>query len=209
MSPKRSKPITDPREACIAEGLAIIESEGVEKLSMREVARRLGVSHQAPYKHFASRDHVLAEIIARAFERFAEYLEKRSRGDDIEDELQQMGLAYFDYAAKHPLQYRLMFNTSLPNTHQHKEMMQRSDRCYTLLRESISKLDYVKKAKNPQRLNDLDALFVWSSIHGLASALQSDAIDNMNISKETKKLMVSHMLARIGAALSTGLPDTR
>jgi hypothetical protein len=87
-------------------------------------------------------------------------------------------------------------------------MMRRSDRCYTLLRESISKLDYVQTAKNSKQLNDLDALFVWSSIHGLASALQSDAIDSMNISAETKKLMISHMLTRIGDALSTGAPDT-
>jgi AcrR family transcriptional regulator len=55
--------------------LAIIDSAGLEQLSLREVARRLYVSHQAPYRHFASRDHLLAEIVARAFEAFAQHLD--------------------------------------------------------------------------------------------------------------------------------------
>ena len=53
------------REACIAEAFRIIEDAGLEALSLREVARRLGVSHQAPYKHFPSRDHIVAEILAQ------------------------------------------------------------------------------------------------------------------------------------------------
>jgi hypothetical protein len=44
------KKSADLREACIREALAIIETEGVENLSLREVSRRLGISHQAPYK---------------------------------------------------------------------------------------------------------------------------------------------------------------
>ena len=203
---KRKKPIDDLREACVEEGLAIIESEGVEKLSMREVARRLGVSHQAPYKHFESRDHVLAEIIARAYDSFADHLEKRSRGPQVDNEMHQMGLAYFEYANKHPLQYRLMFNTPLPDPSQHKDMMKRADRCYSLLRESISKLDYIKLARDPKQLNELDALFVWTVIHGLASALQSDAIKAMNISDETIGASIAHILGRIGDAMSVGSP---
>ncbi|MFX4450801.1 TetR/AcrR family transcriptional regulator, partial [Acinetobacter baumannii] len=51
-------------------------------LSLRDVARRLGVSHQAPYKHFPSRDHILAEVVGRAYASFAAHLEKRPRSDD-------------------------------------------------------------------------------------------------------------------------------
>jgi AcrR family transcriptional regulator len=43
--------------------MLIIGERGIEELSLREVARRLGVSHQAPYKHFPSRDHLLAEVV--------------------------------------------------------------------------------------------------------------------------------------------------
>ncbi len=46
------------KEACVQAAHAFIVEHGVEQLSMREVARRLGVSHQAPYKHYPSRDHL-------------------------------------------------------------------------------------------------------------------------------------------------------
>lgn len=50
----------DVREACIAAAHGVIAEQGIEKPSLRDVARRLGGSHQAPYRHCASRDHLLA-----------------------------------------------------------------------------------------------------------------------------------------------------
>lgn len=48
------------REACVIAAQEVIAEKGVENLSLRDVARKLGVSHQAPYKHYPSRDHLLA-----------------------------------------------------------------------------------------------------------------------------------------------------
>lgn len=204
---KKLKPVDDVREAVIAEALKIVEKQGVEALSMRAVARRLGLSHQAPYKHFESRDHILAEIVSRAYDSFAEHLEKRSRIPGLDDEMLHMGLAYFEYAAKHPLQYRLMFSTPLPNLADHPGMMERASRSYALLRESISKLPSTQMAKDPEQLVERDALFVWALIHGLSSALQSDAIKTMNLSQETFDSAIPHILTRIGNALESGPPD--
>ncbi len=53
----------DLKEACIQAAREVIAEQGVESLSMRDVSRKLGVSHQAPYRHFPSRDHLLAEIM--------------------------------------------------------------------------------------------------------------------------------------------------
>ncbi len=74
------------REACLEEALAIIEEDGVESLSLREVSRRLGVSHQAPYRHFTNRDDLLAELLTRCFEVFAAHLEARPRSDHPGDD---------------------------------------------------------------------------------------------------------------------------
>ena len=99
------------REASVREALAIIEQDGVEKLSLREVARRLGVSHQAPYKYFSTREHLLAEVIGRCFDEFGAQLEAAASGEaDLEPALMAMGDRYLEFAAQRPSAYRLMFS---------------------------------------------------------------------------------------------------
>ena len=70
------------REACLTEALDAIREKGVEALSLRDVARRLKVSHQAPYKHFSSKDHLLAEVISRCLRDFADHLKRSGHGDE-------------------------------------------------------------------------------------------------------------------------------
>jgi AcrR family transcriptional regulator len=65
---------TARRVAAAREGIAL---PGIDGLSLRDVARRLGVSHQAPYKHYPSRDDLLAEVTRRCFQQFAQHLEGR------------------------------------------------------------------------------------------------------------------------------------
>lgn len=191
----------DLREACLREALAIIETAGVEKLSMREVSRRLGVSHQAPYKHFRSRDHILAEIVSRAYAAFAEHLENRPQTGDPDADLGAMGRAYFRYALAHPLQYRLMFGTPLPDPEQHPTMMQQARHAFALLQDAIARLPLASQTPRAEARVDFDALFVWSTIHGLSSILQSHAIETLGLRQEVFDAAVPQTLMRIGKAL--------
>jgi AcrR family transcriptional regulator len=101
------------KEACVHAAREAIAEQGVEGWSMRDVARRLKISHQAPYRHFPSRDHLLAEVMRRCFEDFAAHLDQTSNSctDGISG---GMGEAYMAYAALKPLEYRLMFSTPWP-----------------------------------------------------------------------------------------------
>ena len=65
------------KEACVRAAREVIAEHGIEQLSLREVSRRLGVSHQAPYKHYPSRDHLLAEVMRRCFQDFTVALDAR------------------------------------------------------------------------------------------------------------------------------------
>lgn len=201
-----TKPSASLRERCLAEAKAIVADNGVEALSMREVARRLKVSHQAPYKHFASRDHILAEIVGRAFDDFAEHLERRSRATGVEDEMMAMGLAYFEYALSRPLEYRLMFSTPLPDPRVHPDMLERAGRCFELLEESLGKLAYARRADVDGTILQRDALFIWAVIHGLSTAMKSDAIGVMPLSDDTLRTAMPHILARIGTVLRGPVP---
>ncbi len=189
------------------EALAIIEEAGVEALSLRDVARRLGVSHQAPYKHFPSRDHLLAEIVARAFAAFARHLDARPRSEDPHQDLAAMGRAYLRYATEHPLQYRLMFGTPLPDPDQHPEMMRSAQHAFSLLRGCLVRMEGGRERDGATGAADLDALFVWSTMHGLASILHSCALDRLELPQGVLAAAVPNALRRIGAALSAPVAE--
>ena len=191
----------DLREACVREALAIIAKGGLDALSLRDVARRLGVSHQAPYKHFPSREHILAEVVSRAYASFARHLAKRSRSEDPYEDLGHLGQSYLDYACKHPLHYQLMFGTPLPDPAEHPEMMTQARQAFAMLREAISKLP----GRAPNSDVDHDAMFAWSVVHGLASIQQTHAAEQVGFGKAGMGKAIGHALSLIGAAL--GRPD--
>jgi AcrR family transcriptional regulator len=191
----------DLKEACVAEAMAIIATEGVEKLSLREVARRLGVSHQAPYRHFPSRDHILAELVARAFAAFAAFLDRHPRTDDPDADMERMGEAYLAYARDNPLAYRLMFGTPLPDWNDHPEMMRQGRHAFSLLCDALRR----KAARRGEQADEeeilRDALFVWSTLHGLAAIRCSETAAALGIPPGLMDAAGGHALRRIGQAL--------
>ncbi len=84
------------RTALLAEAAAVVESEGITALSLRDLARRLGVSHAAPAHHFADRAALVVEL-AR----------------DPLDRLRRIGEAYVRFAIEHPGRFRVMFGPEL------------------------------------------------------------------------------------------------
>jgi AcrR family transcriptional regulator len=95
MQKRRSRP-EDLRDACVREAMSIIGEHGLQALSLRDGARRLGVSPWAPYKHFPTRNHLIAEIVSRAYADFAAKLDKHKKSDDALNELAHLGRAYLD-----------------------------------------------------------------------------------------------------------------
>ncbi len=186
----------------MVEALAVIDAEGLEALSLRAVARRLGVSHQAPYKHFPSRNALLAEVVTRAYESFVGHLRAQVHGD--EDDLSRLGDAYLDYARSHPLQYRLMFGTPLPEPDEHPEMMARAREAFDVLRDVLSR--HPLRQADPSRDPDSDAMFVWATVHGLAGILDFEAMEGLGIDAERMNRIVFEAMQRIGVGLAGALP---
>jgi len=91
----------DLRQAVLRTAGEILEKEGLEALSLREVARRAGVSHNAPYRHFPDRANLLAALAAEGFEKLGDALQSRPR--------REMGEAYVEFALANPARFRLMF----------------------------------------------------------------------------------------------------
>jgi len=194
MAESRSR---DLRDQCAEVALKLIGEVGVEGLSIREVARRLGVSHQAPYKHFASSNHLLAEVVRRMYADFSAYLLSRPKGRNEAESMENLSIAYFEFAMRNPLHYRLMFGNPLPNPDQHPEMMSEARAAFTILLDSIAAARGGKNVK----LDQLDALFVWSSLHGLSTILRTCALDEIGLKQAVLSEALPHTLMRIGVAL--------
>lgn len=187
------------KEACLRAAREAIAEQGVEQLSLREVARRLGVSHQAPYRHYPSRDHLLVEVMRRCFRDFAAFLDARAEQPDARQDLAALGARYLEYATRHPVEYRLMFGTPWPAIGAELGLAADAVHAFDVLRRVLRRLHGGNAAA--RRRVDLDALFIWANMHGMATITQSDVMTHLALASKVEAGAASHMFGMIAAAL--------
>ncbi|WP_166486155.1 TetR/AcrR family transcriptional regulator [Jannaschia sp. CCS1] len=176
----------------IEQAVALIKERGVEHRSLREVARRLNVSHQAPQKHFPSRDHSLAAVVDRCFAGFAQHLSARPPHDDPYEDLYQMGLAYLALAQSYPFLCQLMFNTALPDGAAHPDMLAQAQVAILQDRRGgVTLKDLDHPIADPV---SHDAMYIWSALHELASLLQSDVTGTLGLTDDAKAIAVERLM---------------
>ena len=199
----------DLKEACIQAAREVIAEQGIEGLSLRDVARKLGVSHQAPYRHYPSRDHLLAAIMQRCFEDFTTFLDQASI-DHSTDALLGMGQAYMRYAAQNPLEYRLMFGTPWPKPAAHPKLVRHAVHAFDLLRQHLQQqLQQRADTKQSDMLAllaqaELQALFIWSALHGMASIEQSNVMQHLVLSPGVSEMAEPYLMGMMKTALTHG-----
>ena len=198
-------PALELREACIVAAQEVIAERGIENLSLRDVARKLGVSHQAPYKHYPSRDHLLAEVMRRCFQGFAAHLDAREHHDDPVQDLESLGERYLAFAQRHPLEYRLMFSTDWPASAEQPDLVRDATRTFDILRDVLRRLHGDSAAVRD--LIDLDALHIWSAVHGLAGVMNGPCIERLGLRPKVLKQVVRHAMDRLALGMAVPLSD--
>src|SRR5271170_5207779 len=104
----------DLRRALIEAALALLEEEQDWAFSLRHVARRAGVSHNAPYNHFPEKQNLLAAIAVVGFERLRDRLASAAAGTKSPElAVVRIGVAYVHLGVENPALYRLMFGSAL------------------------------------------------------------------------------------------------
>jgi len=98
---------------------AILDEAGPDGVGLRETARRVGVSATAAYRHFTSKEALLASVAAEGFRELAAAMETYTTGSDP---LGGVGLAYFDFALRKPGLFRLMFGPILVERAKYPEL---------------------------------------------------------------------------------------
>ncbi len=188
------------KEACLRAAREAIAEHGVEQLSLRDVARRLGVSHQAPYRHYPSRDHLLVEVIRRCFRDFAAFLDAREANADPYQDLGTLGARYLDYAVRNAVEYRLMFGTPWPAIGDELGLAADATHAFDVLRNVLRKLHGEQAAA--RRQVDLDAMFIWANMHGMATITQSNVMTHLRLAPKVEAGAVPHMFEMISAAMN-------
>jgi AcrR family transcriptional regulator len=127
VSDTRAKPYHhgNLKAALIDGAVELIAERGVRRFSLAELSRRLGVTVAAPYRHFATRDELLAAVAVRSLHEFGEALTSQSsRTDPPPQRLAAMAAAYVRFAAEQPAMFDVVFGVGLDKKKSHPDLRQ-------------------------------------------------------------------------------------
>jgi AcrR family transcriptional regulator len=154
------------RRAILDTALALVDSGGIDALSIREVARRAKVTHQAPYHHFKDRAAILAAIAIEGFSLLREEMVAARDAAPANRRVMACGVGYFRFAVAHRAHFRIMFRSESYSP-RHAELRSASIAALQILIECVVAAQAARLAPS----GDPTALVVtlWSAAHGLAS----------------------------------------
>ena len=154
--------------------IAQLGSEGTEALSLRALARAIGVSQTAPYRHFSDKGELLAAMATRGYENLLWSLQEAGAHSDHSppDQLRAFARAYVAYAADNPALFKLMFGPSVQPAENYPELRQASRETFLLVQRILE--DGMDQGFFRQQDGTYLANAGWAGIHGLAT-LRVDA----------------------------------
>ncbi len=154
----------DLRNGLLEAARTILEEQSLEALTLRAVARKAGVSHAAPYRHFPNHESLLVELGVEGFGELKRDLSEAARAPGSEsDRIANIGAAYMRFVVRRPALARLMFGAQLPHRDRFAELGAAADSVGTEIGDALS---------DPNL-----GLAVWSAVHGLAMLVLENVID--------------------------------
>lgn len=159
----------DLASALIEAAEAVLTERGVEGFTLRECARRAGVSHAAPAHHFKDTRGLLTAVAAVGFERLTEAQRAaRSVEPELKDLLLATGTAYVGFALTHPAQFQLMFQSGLLD-HDNERFATAGRAAYDIYLETYSAVHGVKLDTGGEKNAEPAVLRNWALVHGMAT----------------------------------------
>ena len=164
------------KNVLIDAAISQIATHGARDLSLRELARSIGVSHASTYRHFPNKESVLATIAEQGFEELTRAMEAAARphaGDPL-DMLQATGVAYVDFGVSYPHHLQIMFGDAITHHEDYPTLVEASKKAYEVL------VSVVRVGQQAGRISAQDerlvALTAWAQVHGLAMLIASGRI---------------------------------
>ena len=198
-SAKASKRATEPelkpyhhgnlRDALLEAADTVLARQGALGITLRDVAKEAGVSHAAPYHHFASLDDMLAAVAERGFVRLRETMAMQAQAVDTAERLLQIAEVYVSCARANPAQFRLMFGPLLARKREFPPLRVAAESSFALVHAAAHAHD----AEGGSEL----ALLCWSFTHGLSNLLIDGAFDGLPMELPAASILTRQLAQRV------------
>jgi AcrR family transcriptional regulator len=170
----------DLRNALLAAAEQLLEKKGVAAVTLREVAKKAGVSHTAPYRHFEDKQALLSALAQIGYQRLADAMLQciAEANDNPREQLRLASLAYVRLATSHPQMTYLMFGGVLKPFDTEPALQKIAQRAFEGLLQIIrnGQMEGLYKEKDTQSL----AMAVWSQMHGLSMLMTSKHLGELS-----------------------------
>lgn len=187
----------DLKNALIGAGVAILSEEGLEGLSLRKVAQRAGVSHNAPYSHFADKQSLIAAISTEGFQQLYESLDAAITANlkKPRKQLLQAALAYARFALEHRDTFKIMFSGVLEKEKEYPAFVEISQKTFRRVVDIVRACQKAGLLKSKSA--ELTAVAVWGQVHGIVSLALEGQISHTILDRHKVQDIVSFAIEQM------------
>jgi AcrR family transcriptional regulator len=188
----------DLRGALVQAALAEAEQGGPEAISIKALAKKLGVSQPAPYRHFADREALLAAVTAEAFRQFSAVLREAIRKPSKRSKLSRFAQATLSFGLRRNGIYRLMFaSRTMACATKDSELHAAAMETLALLLEAL-------EAPAVGLLRERYALQIWAAVHGVVMLAEQGLLTG-KIANVSREELVEDMVQQIKMGLDLAI----
>jgi AcrR family transcriptional regulator len=187
----------DLKNTLIKAGIEILSKEGIRGLSLRKVAQKAGVSHTAPYSHFADKQSLIAAISIEGFRTIYEDLNDvihRYKGEPLR-QLVEGAWAYIRFALRDPAHFKVTFSSVLEREKDYPLFVEMSQKCFGMVAQIVESC----QASGVLRAGpaDVEAISMWSMVHGFVSLFLEGQIYHSILERYTMRELLISSLAHV------------
>lgn len=174
-----------------------LQAKGLKAFSLRSVARRAGVSHNAPAHHFADVQGLLTGLAAVGFERLVMVQSEQMAmaPDSDPEQFMALGLGYIKFATQYPALFKLMYSSTIPD--------RKDPVLAAAMRETLDGLRRISPATQspkgdiaPEDFKSI--LAAWSMVHGFAELINSGLIEGvLSATGQSQEELAKDVLSRL------------
>jgi AcrR family transcriptional regulator len=192
----------DLRDALVQAALQEAEQGGPEAISLKALAKKLGVSQPAPYRHFADREALLEAVTAEVFRQFTAILREAIGKPSTQSKLSRFAQAALAFGLRRNGIYRLMFASRA------KACAQKGSELHNAAVETFDLLLEALEAPAVGLLRERQALKIWAALHGVVM-LAEQGLFTGEAAHATREELVEDFVNETKAALAVAIKDAR